>query len=43
MSFHKSSNPTTRREALRRIGNGFGMMAFAEYGESVGRPGRRPR
>ncbi len=26
---HKSSNPKTRREALRRIGNGFGMMAFA--------------
>ena len=29
MSDHKSSNPTTRREALRRVGNGFGMMAFA--------------
>jgi hypothetical protein len=26
---HKSSNPLTRREALRRVGNGFGMMAFA--------------
>ncbi len=26
---HRSSNPTTRREALRRIGNGFGMVAFA--------------
>src|SRR4051794_15042329 len=26
---HKSRNPFTRREALRRIGNGFGMMAFA--------------
>ncbi len=26
---HKSSNPNTRREALRRMGNGFGMMAFA--------------
>src|SRR5947199_9083627 len=26
---HKSGNPSTRREALRRIGNGFGMMAFA--------------
>jgi hypothetical protein len=26
---HKSGNPFTRREALRRIGNGFGMMAFA--------------
>ena len=29
MSNHKSGNPTSRREALRRIGNGFGMMAFA--------------
>jgi hypothetical protein len=26
---HKAGNPTTRREALRRVGNGFGMMAFA--------------
>jgi hypothetical protein len=26
---HKSRNPVTRREALRRVGNGFGMMAFA--------------
>jgi hypothetical protein len=26
---HKSSNPLTRREALRKVGNGFGMMAFA--------------
>jgi hypothetical protein len=26
---HKSSNPVTRREALRRVGSGFGMMAFA--------------
>src|SRR5215469_167762 len=26
---HKSDNPLTRREALRRVGNGFGMMAFA--------------
>jgi len=26
---HKSQNPVTRREALRRVGNGFGMMAFA--------------
>ena len=26
---HKSRNPLTRREALRRVGNGFGMMAFA--------------
>jgi hypothetical protein len=29
MSVHKSSNPVTRREALLRVGNGFGMMAFA--------------
>jgi len=27
--FHKSSNPVTRREALCRVGSGFGMMAFA--------------
>jgi hypothetical protein len=26
---HKSSNPVTRRDALRCVGNGFGMMAFA--------------
>jgi hypothetical protein len=26
---HKSLNPVTRREALCRIGNGFGMLAFA--------------
>jgi hypothetical protein len=36
MSHHKSSNFVTRREALRRVGNGFGMMAFAGLlGESV--------
>lgn len=29
MMNQKSRNPHTRREALRRIGNGFGMMAFA--------------
>ncbi len=29
MSAHQSPTPRTRREALRRIGNGFGMMAFA--------------
>ena len=29
MSRHKSANPETRREALCRIGSGFGMMAFA--------------
>ena len=32
---HKQSNPTTRREALRRMGNGFGMMAFASLLDSV--------
>ena len=26
---HKSDNPVTRREALCRVGNGFGMLAFA--------------
>jgi hypothetical protein len=40
MSSHKSSNPTTRREALRRIGNGFGMMAFANMlNTSIARAG----
>jgi len=40
MSTHKSSNPVTRREALRRVGNGFGMMAFAGMlGESIARAG----
>jgi hypothetical protein len=29
MALHKLSNPLTRREALRRVGNGFGTMAFA--------------
>lgn len=29
MSVHKERNPVTRREALRRVGNGFGMAAFA--------------
>ena len=39
MSHHKSQ-PTTRREALRKIGNGFGMMAFAGMlGESLARAG----
>jgi hypothetical protein len=37
---HKSPNPTTRREALRRVGNGFGMMAFAGMlGRSLARAG----
>src|SRR5215467_484739 len=36
MFSHKSGNPVTRREALRRVGNGFGMMAFAGMlGESL--------
>jgi hypothetical protein len=33
---HRESNPFTRREALRRVGNGFGMAAFAAMlGRSV--------
>ena len=37
---HRSSNPLTRREALRRIGGGFGMMAFAGMvGRSVAQAG----
>src|SRR5579883_3185535 len=37
---HKSRNPVTRREALRRVGNGFGMMAFAGMlGQSMARAG----
>ena len=33
---HKARSPLTRREALRRVGNGFGMMAFASLvGESL--------
>jgi hypothetical protein len=37
---HKSRNPVTRREALRRVGNGFGMMAFAStLSESMARAG----
>jgi hypothetical protein len=36
MSNHKQGNPFTRREALRRVGNGFGMMAFASMlGNSI--------
>ena len=35
---HKSGNPVTRREALCRVGNGFGMMAFASMlGRSLAR------
>src|ERR1700722_5431057 len=38
MSAHKSSNPLTRRDALRCVGNGFGMMAFAGMlGQSLSR------
>ncbi len=37
---HKSGNPHTRREALRRVGNGFGMMAFASMlGKSMAHAG----
>src|SRR5579863_866136 len=37
---HKGQNPFTRREALRRVGNGFGMMAFAGMlGQSMARAG----
>lgn len=40
MSRHKSDNPLSRREALRRVGNGFGMAAFAGMlGESMARAG----
>ncbi len=40
MSNHKSRNPVTRREALRKVGNGFGMAAFASMlGESMARAG----
>ncbi|HYO82874.1 MAG TPA: DUF1501 domain-containing protein [Bryobacteraceae bacterium] len=39
MSHHKAQ-PKTRREALRKIGNGFGMMAFAGMlGESLASAG----
>jgi hypothetical protein len=37
---HKSANPLTRRDALCRIGNGFGMMAFAGMlGDSIAQAG----
>ncbi len=40
MSSHQKSTPTTRREALRRVGNGFGMAAFASMlGNSIARAG----
>jgi len=38
MAPHKSRQPVTRRDALCRIGNGFGMLAFAGLvGESIAR------
>jgi hypothetical protein len=40
MTAHKFRTPLTRREALCRIGNGFGMMAFAGMvSESLARAG----
>ena len=37
---HKSDTPLTRRDALRRVGNGFGMLAFAStVNESLLRAG----
>jgi len=37
---HKSQSSLTRRDALCRIGNGFGMMAFAGMiGDSLARAG----
>lgn len=40
MTAHKSKSPLTRREALCRVGNGFGMMAFAGMiADSVARAG----
>src|ERR1700733_13152613 len=37
---HKQRQPVTRRDALRRVGNGFGMMAFAGMlGNSMARAG----
>ena len=35
---HRAGQPVTRREALCRMGNGFGMLAFASMvGESLTR------
>ena len=43
MSFPRKPNPTTRREALRRVGNGFGMAAFASLlNTSMARAGGLP-
>jgi len=42
--FHQSGRPLTRRDALARIGSGFGMLAFASLlGESVARAATRVR
>ena len=43
MSNHNKSNPVTRREALRRVGGGFGMMAFGGMlSQSMARAGLTP-
>src|SRR5437773_10882215 len=40
---HKSRSPLTRRDALCRIGNGFGMLAFASLvGDSLAAAGLAP-
>ena len=40
---HKAPTPQTRREALCRMGNGFGMLAFAGMiSRSLARAGERP-
>ena len=40
---HRAGQPLTRREALSRIGSGFGMVAFAGLvGESLARAGTLP-
>jgi hypothetical protein len=40
---HRQARPVTRRDALCRIGNGFGMMAFASLvGESLAAAGLTP-
>jgi hypothetical protein len=44
MTLHKSPPPLTRRDALRRMGNGFGMLAFAGMvGESMARAASEQR
>jgi hypothetical protein len=43
MTRHRQSQPFTRREALRRMGGGFGMMAFAGMvGQSLAQAGAVP-